>query len=176
MFMTEILRRCSGFEQRVAAIYSQLAKSLSREETALKNFWSGLADEEVQHSQVLAAEKAALERDGDSGYFLPEYAAKLLSLDTMLKQIEEKVLGALLIDEAFHLALDLEQSELNTIYRDLVFAGRVATKLLARNVNHALNLPRHQQTLVEGVTRFLPDSLVQQRAQDWLTQNRFTNR
>jgi acetylglutamate synthase len=176
MFMTEILGRCSLLEHRAAHIYTQLANSVPPEAISLKSFWSGLAAEETHHATVLATEKASLEFEGDAGYFLPEYAAKLLSLDDMLKQIEEHASGVIPTDDAFHLALDMEQSELNTIYRDLVTTGRSATKLKARHVDHDLNLPQHQQALVAGATRFLPGSPVAQRAQDWLTQNRLTLR
>lgn len=172
MFMTEILGRCSTLEQRVAEIYEQFAHSLPNDELSLKSFWLGLSAEERQHARALAVEKAALEFEADPGYFMPEYPAKLVTLDTMLKQIEEKARQGVTTDEAFHLALDLEQSELNMIYRDLLLTGRAAVKLMARHVDQSLSLPQHQQNLVEGVKRFLPASSVQQRADEWLTLHR----
>jgi len=168
MFTTEILGRCSTFEQRVANIYKQFAHSLPNDEAALRNFWLGLSEEEQRHARILAAEKAALEVEADPGYFLPEYPAKLVALDAMLKKVEEKSHQGVAKDEAFNLALDLEQSELNMIYRDLVMTGRTALKLQARNIAYFLALPLHQQNLVEGVTRFLPANPTQQRAQTWL--------
>ncbi|HEV8714961.1 MAG TPA: hypothetical protein VGX03_19295, partial [Candidatus Binatia bacterium] len=79
MFMTEVLGRCSLLEQRVADIYSQFAGSLN-DEKELESFWLGMAEEEKHHAKILAAEKAALEVDSDTGYFMPEFPAKLAEM------------------------------------------------------------------------------------------------
>ncbi|MBI3300594.1 MAG: hypothetical protein HYZ72_00725 [Deltaproteobacteria bacterium] len=154
MFMTEVLRRCSGLEQRVADIYSQFAGSLN-DDKALESFWLGMAEEEKHHSKILAAERAALEVDSDTGYFMPEFPAKLVEMDTLLKRVEEKARLGVTRDEAFALALELEQSELNTIYRDLVLMGRAAVKLMARHMDQSLSLPKHKQDLLEGAVKLL---------------------
>ena len=161
MFMTEVLGRCSKLEQRVADIYSQFAGSLN-DDKALESYWLEMAEEEKHHAKILAAEKAALEVDSDTGYFMPEFSAKLMEMDAYLKQVEEKARVGVTKDEAFALALDLEQSELNTIYRDLVLMGRAAVKLMARRMDETLSLPKHQQAFLEGVTRFQPSASVQQ--------------
>jgi len=168
MFMTEIMGRCSILEQRVATIYENFAQHLPQHESSLKSFWLGFAADEQHHARTLAAEKAALEFEDDPGYFMPEYPAKLVTLDAMIQQIEEKARQGVSKDEAFNLALDLEQSELNMIYRDLVLTGRAAVKLMARYVDQSLNLPRHQHSLVEGMKRFLPESSIQEREKEWL--------
>src|SRR5215470_17738312 len=170
MFMTEILRRCSDLEQRVADIYSQFAGSLN-DERELESFWLGMAEEEKHHGKILAAERAALEVDSDTGYFMPEFPAKLMEMDTLLKRVEERARGGVTKDEAFTLALELEQSELNTIYRDLVLMGRVAVKLMARHMDQSLSLPKHQQGLVEGMRRFVPAETVRQQAEAWAAQH-----
>jgi hypothetical protein len=166
MFMTEVLTRCSRLEERVAAIYRQFAASLNADR-AVESFFLGLAEEEKHHAKILAAEKAALEVDADTGYFMPEFAAKLTEMDTMLKKVEEHARTGVTTDEAFALALELEQSELNTIYRDLVLMGRAAVKLMARHVDDSLALPKHQEGLVEGMRRFIPRSPTCQQAEAW---------
>jgi hypothetical protein len=171
MFMTEVLGRCSILEQRVAGIYSQFASSLN-DDKELESFWLGMAEEEKHHGKILAAEKAALEVDSDTGYFMPEFPAKLMEMDTLLKRIEEKARLGVTKDEAFALALELEQSELNTIYRDLVLMGRTAVKLMARHMDQSLSLPKHQQDLLEGAKRFLPEGPIRQQAEAWVTQYR----
>jgi len=171
MFMTEVLGRCSVLEQRVAGIYSQFASSLN-DDKELESFWLGMAEEEKHHGKILAAEKAALEVDSDTGYFMPEFPAKLMEMDTLLKRIEEKARLGVTKDEAFALALELEQSELNTIYRDLVLMGRTAVKLMARHMDQSLSLPKHQQDLLEGAKRFLPEGPIRQQAEAWVTQYR----
>ena len=166
MFMTEVLGRCSLLEQQVADIYSQFAGSLN-DDKALESYWLGMAEEEKHHGKILAAEKAALEVDSDTGYFMPEFSAKLMEMDAQLKRVEEKARMGVTKDEAFALTLELEQSELNTIYRDLVLMGRAAVKLMARHMDESLSLPKHRQGLLEGVKRFQPSAAVRQQAEAW---------
>jgi hypothetical protein len=171
MFMTEVLRRCSELEQRVSDIYSQFAGSLN-DDKELESFWLGMAEEEKHHGKILAAEKAALEVDSDTGYFMPEFPAKLAEMDALLKRVEEKARIGVTKDEAFTLALELEQSELNTIYRDLVLMGRAAVKLMARHMDQSLSLPKHQQDLLTGIKRFALTDAMRQQAETWAKQNR----
>ena len=170
MFMTEVLKRCSMLEERVAAIYSQFAGSLNDEKEA-ESFFLGLAEEEKHHAKILVAEKAALDVDSDTGYFMPEFSAKLVEMEAMIKQVEEKARTGVTKEEAFALALELEQSELNTIYRDLVLMGRAAVKLMARQIDESLSLPKHQEGLVEGMRRLIPDSPTRQKAEQWAGQH-----
>ena len=175
MFMTEVLRRCSDLEQRVADIYSQFAGSLN-DDKDLESFWLGMAEEEKHHGKILAAEKAALEVDSDTGYFMPEFSAKLVEMDALLKRVEEQARIGVTKDEAFALALELERSELNTIYRDLVLMGRAAVKLMARHVDQSLSLPKHQEGLLEGMKRFAPADSIRQQAEAWAKENRIPER
>jgi len=156
-------------EERVAAIYSQFGGSLN-DEKEVASFFLGLAEEEKHHAKILAAEKAALDVDSDTGYFMPEFSAKLTEMDAMLKRVEEKARTGVTKDEAFALALELEQSELNTIYRDLVLMGRAAVKLMARHMDESLSLPKHQEGLVKGMRRLIPNSPTRQQAELWADQ------
>jgi hypothetical protein len=88
-------------------------------------------------------------------------------MDALLKRAPKSRRGRVSKDEAFAVALELEQSELNTIYRDLVLMGRAAVKLMARHMDQALSLPKHQQDLVEGMKRFQPSAAVRQQAEAW---------
>ncbi len=171
MFLTEVLHRCSGLEQRVAGIYTQFAKTLESDRE-LASFWLGMAGEEKHHAKILAAERAALQVDSDTGYFMPEFPIKLAEMDALLEKYEAQAANGVTADEAFRIALDLEQSELNTIYRDLVIMGRTAVKLMARHMDESLSLPKHQQGLVQGMRRFMPDSTLVREAETWLAEHR----
>ena len=166
MFMTQVLERCSQLEQRVADIYSQFAATFN-DDKELCSFWLGMAEEEKHHSKILQAEKTALEVDSDTGYFMPEFPAKLEEMDRLLKGVEEQARMGVERDEAFTLALEIEQSEMNVIYRDLVLMGREAVKLLARHMDESLSLPKHQQGLVEGTKRFALSDTVRQKVEAW---------
>ncbi len=106
MFMTEVLKRCSQLEQRVADIYTQFAQN-ETEDRELKSYWLGMAEEEKHHAKILEAEKVALEVDSDTGYFMPEFEAKLTEMDTALRQAEAQARRGARQDEAFGLALKL---------------------------------------------------------------------
>ncbi len=166
MFMTEVLKRCGQLEQRVAAIYTEFAHN-EPEDRELKSYWLGMAAEEKHHAKVLEAEKAALEVDSDPGYFMPEFEAKLTEMDQELRRAEEQAQQGAKQDQAFAIALSLEQSELNTIYRDLVLMGRAAVKLMARHMDRSLSIPKHQQELLEGAKRFLSDGPVRDKIESW---------
>jgi hypothetical protein len=170
MFMTEVLQRCSEIEQRVADIYRQFAAALN-DDRELESFWLGMAEEEKHHSKVLAAERAALQVDSDTGYFMPEFSTKLEEMDALLRPVEEKAKQGVTKDEAFALAFELERSELNTVYRDLVLMGRAAAKLMARHMDRSLAIGEHQQGLLIGVKRFLPASPIQQQIETWMGQH-----
>jgi rubrerythrin len=170
MFMIEVLNRCSMLEDRCADIYSQFAGCLN-DEKEVESFFLGLAEEEKRHAKILAAEKAALDIDSDAGYFMPEFPTKLTEMDTLLKEVEAKARTGVTKEEAFALALELEQSELNMIYRDLVLMGRAAVQLMARRMDESLSLPKHQAGLVEGMRRFIPDSPTRQQAESWAAQH-----
>ena len=170
MFMTEILERCSQMEQRVANIYGQFATSL-KDDRELASFWRGMEIEEQHHAKVLAAEKAALAVDSNPGLFMPEFPEKLVEMDNFLKGVEQKAQGDITKDEAFALALEIEQSELNTVYRDLVIMGRAAVKLMERNIDQSLSITKHHQEFVTGMKRFEPEAGMLKRAEDWIDQH-----
>jgi hypothetical protein len=169
MFMTEVLKRCSQLEQRVAGIYTRFAQN-ETEDRELKSYWLGMAAEEKHHAKILEAEKLALEVDSDTGYFMPEFEAKLTEMDAEVRQAEAQAQRGARQDEAFGLALKLEQSELNTIYRDLVIMGRAAVKLMARHMDQSLSIPKHQQELIEGARRFVSNGPVRQQVEAWADQ------
>ena len=170
MFMTDVLTRCSLLEERVAAIYRQLAESVNDEKDA-EHFFHGLAEEEKQHAKVLAAEKAAFDANADSGYFLPEFPAKLQEMEALLTRVEEKAKSGVTTEEAFALALELEQSELDTMYRDLILMGRPVVQLRARHLDESLSLLEHQQGLLEGMRRLIPKSPIRQQAELWIARH-----
>ena len=166
MFMTEVLQRCSQLEQRVADLYTQLAHN-ETEDRELKSYWLGLAAEEKHHAKILEAEKVALEVDSDTGYFMPEFEAKLTEMDTELRRAEEQARRGARQEEAFALAMRLEQSEINTIYRDLVIMGRAAVKLMARHMDQSLSIPKHQREFVEGAKRFISEGPLREQIVAW---------
>jgi hypothetical protein len=98
---------------------------------------------------------------------MPEFPAKLVEMDALLKRVEEQARRGVSKEEAFALALELEQSELNTIYRDLVLMGRAAVKLMARHMDQSLSLPQHQEGLLIGIKRFVSEGPVRQQAEAW---------
>jgi hypothetical protein len=98
---------------------------------------------------------------------MPEFEAKLREMDQELRQAEEQAQQGARQDEAFAIAMRLEQSELNTIYRDLVIMGRAAVKLMARHMDQSLSIPKHQQEFIEGAKRFVAAGPVREQIETW---------
>ena len=78
--------------------------------------------------------------------------------------------GPLSQEEAFTLALELEQSELKAVYYDLVLMGRVAVKFMAGSANESLSLSTHQEGLLNGIIRFVPEGRLRRQAEAWLAE------
>jgi hypothetical protein len=166
MFLIEVLGRCSIVEQRIAEIYRQFENGWT-EEPEWGRFWQGMGAEEQQHATLLLAEQAAFEEDIDISYFLPMFPTKLAQIETVLKRIEEQGRRDVSKEEAFDLALQIEQVELDILYRDLTALGRTTVKLKAQRLDDPFVVPSHQQSLLAGVMRFLLPGAVRDKVEVW---------
>lgn len=137
MYLTEILARCSTIEKRVAAVYRQLAQRFENDNGAAR-LWRELALEEETHADILGRELRTFEEQGESGDFLPDYAARLDHAETLLGELEGKLTGVGTLDDALTLAVAIEQTELEDLYDDLVTQGQPAFKLISERLEAVL--------------------------------------
>lgn len=138
MYLTEILSRCSEIEARVARIYRLLAKRFQDDHGSAR-LWRELALEEETHADILRRELRSFEELGESGDFLPEYAARLDHAAAILADIESRADGLSTLDEAMTLAVAMEQAELEELYDDLVDQGQPAFRLISERLEAALS-------------------------------------
>ncbi|MEI6970409.1 MAG: hypothetical protein WCL44_02745 [bacterium] len=104
----------------MAALYTLIARKIP----AMEGFWQALAAEERAHATVLAS-LVKLEAVGDVVFQSTAFQSKatLVSIefvDNKIRQIEAQGIG---IPEAMRLAIDLEQSMLESRFFDVFEAG-----------------------------------------------------
>src|SRR5579862_9214668 len=107
-------RRFVEFEERAAAIYLQFASHFS-EDHQLSAFWLDMGMQEKQHAGLLQFCLA----DRLFAPNLPD-AAEIQKISELFKRLEKQAANPeLQIAEAFTIAMELEASEINGIYRHL---------------------------------------------------------
>jgi len=118
------------FEERAAAVYLQLASRFSPQEPELSAFWLDMAMQEKQHAGLLQfclAEQLFSPN-------LPD-AAKIRAFDRLFRSLERKAADpGIGVDGAFEVALELERSEVDSIYRHLTVPLHQSIYLLKRKI------------------------------------------
>ena len=136
MYLTDILERCSELEARMARLYRGLAKRFDAAGEA--RLWNELALECEAHADVLGRERTDLDREEESGAFLPEYTERLETAQQALTDLEERAGGLSTLDDATALVLALEQTALEDLYDDLVVQAPAEFKLISESIDAAL--------------------------------------
>lgn len=142
-----IYRRFIEFEERAAAIYSQLASRFSKDRQ-LSSFWLDMTLHEKQHTGLL---QFCL-RDGLFACDLPD-SAEIQKVAGLFKRLEKRAVDPnLTVKEAFSIAIELEASEVNAIYCHLTTSLHHSMYLLKRKI--ATSLPNHIDELVRAARKF----------------------
>jgi hypothetical protein len=116
------LERFAEIERLVAKIYfrfSHLFLTLPE----LRDFWWEMAKEEEQHACILHACKALIENFEDERLDSSITAEKALLLKGRLTSYLERGAHALTVEEAFRIAVEIENSEIDAIYGKLLQLG-----------------------------------------------------
>src|SRR5690348_13776581 len=103
-----------AFEERAADLYLDLSVRFVKN-PGLSWFWVEMAMEEKQHAGMLqyCCETGMLSAR------LPD-SEQIMRLGALFKKLGEKVMSPdLTVDEAFEVAIELENSEINSIYENL---------------------------------------------------------
>src|SRR5688572_22608364 len=140
----DVYRRFIGFEEQAAAVYLRLASRFSPENPEVTELWLDMGMQEKQHAGLLQ-------------FCLAEelFAAKLP--DNQQIQTVQSLLARLMkeasnpevsVEESFRIALELEASEVNTIYDALTTPMHTSTYLLHRKI--VTSLPDHFEFLLKA--------------------------
>jgi rubrerythrin len=134
------------FEERAAAIYLQLASRFSQD-PQLSSFWLDMAMHEKQHAGLL--QFCVCEHLFATD--LPA-ASEIEALDATFQRIEKRTADPNLSSpEAFALAIEMEASEINTIYCYLTTTLHNSMYLLRRKI--ATLVPNHVDELMAAATK-----------------------
>jgi hypothetical protein len=142
-----VFRQFAQFEERAASIYLQMASHFS-DDPQLSSLWLDMALAEKQHAGLLQfciSENLCAQTLPNA----TDVQKLVVFLDTLEKRAADPELT---IQQAFSLALDLEASEINSIYCNLTTALHASTYLLRRKI--ATSLPNHLGELTDAARRF----------------------
>jgi rubrerythrin len=140
-------RQFVQFEERAAAIYLQLASRFVQD-SQVSSFWLEMAMQEKQHAGLL--QFCVYER-----MFAPKLPDddEIAKLNAFFEGIERRAADSnLTLRQAFSLAIEMEASEINTIYCNLTTALHNSTYLLRRKI--ATSLPNHIDELIAAARKF----------------------
>jgi len=142
-----IYRRFLEFEERAAAVYLRFASHFPQD-PRLSSFWLEMALQEKQHAGLL---QFCL-HEGLFASGLPD-SDEIRKVNALFERLEKHAADpSLSVEDAFSLAIELETSEVNTIYCHLTSTLHGSMYLLKRNI--ATSLPRHVEELLESAKKF----------------------
>jgi hypothetical protein len=149
MKILPILERCINIERRAGEVYDRLAARLPVDEE-LHGFWSRMAADERKHARNLETYCAIVAGEDPQHPTLADgFEDTLIELERLTGEALERASCATSADEAFGIALDLELSELDTIYTTLL---RSSPLTLPRDGSYApSDLAPHHAALVGAI-------------------------
>jgi rubrerythrin len=160
MRLSEVISYCAGIERMIAEIYESFAERWP--EPPIGALWHQLATEEIGHGMLLdnAARFPAANRD-DPGLD----AAKLTALrDAVAARFLSPEAS---LDDAFAAALDLEQLELDNVYRRLLALTGDDSRMSTAFRSTLGEVSGHESRLLLAIEKHAKDpKLVERAARD----------
>lgn len=148
------LARFAELERLVSKIYFRFSH-LFLDNPDLRDFWWEMAREEEQHACILFACKALIENYDDEALDPAISREKARQLETWLLSFLGRGTPSLRVEEAFRIALEIESSEIDTIYSKLVQLGGPHIAKTMENLGVPASVQRRQ--LKAALRRFCSD-------------------
>jgi len=158
MRLDEIIGHCAGIERTIAEIYASFAERWPQQ--PFGQLWKDLADEEIGHGTLL-----------DSAACLPAAQRDEVSVDaTKLEAIRAQVVSRLpkretTLEQALEIALDLEELELDNIYRRLLALTADDSRMSSTFRTALGQYSHHEERLLAAVEQHAKDPALLKRAQ-----------
>jgi hypothetical protein len=152
----DAFERFAALEQLVSKIYFRFSH-LFISHPELRDFWWEMGQQESQHAAILLACKALIENyDENSDPTITESKADELKarLELFLKQGSP----TLDVEKAFRIALQIEESEMDTIYSKLLSLGGPKIAHTMENLTVPASVQR--QKLKATLLKFCSDALL----------------
>ena len=118
----DALTRFAEIERLVGKIYFRFSH-LFLDQPEIRDFWWEMAREEEQHGCILHACKALIENYDDETSDPTISREKAQELEKWLGSFLQRGVPSLSVEEAFRIALEIESSEIDTIYSKLLNLG-----------------------------------------------------
>jgi hypothetical protein len=148
------LIRFAGIERLVSKIYYRFSHMfLNLPE--VRDFWWEMAREEEQHACILFACKALIENYDDETLDPTISREKAQELENRLTSLLAKGMFSLPVEEAFRMSLEIETSEIDTIYSKLLQLGGPQIAQTMENLGVPASVQR--QKLKSAMRRFCFD-------------------
>ncbi len=144
------LQRFAEIERLVGKIYFRFSH-LFLDQEHLRDFWWDMAREEEQHACILHACKALIE-NYDENIDPSLTAEKAAELNGRLTAYLNRGVSSLSVEEAFRIAVDIENSEIDAIYSKLLKLGGPEIAKTMENLGVPASVQR--QKLKAALRRF----------------------
>ncbi|HKA34894.1 MAG TPA: hypothetical protein VKH64_16900 [Candidatus Binatia bacterium] len=148
------LERFADIERLVSKIYYRFSH-LFLSDGRLRDFWWEMAGEEEQHADILLACKALIQNYDDETLDPSISRENADRLRRDLTAYLAKGTPSLSVDEAFKIAVDIETSEIDTIYSKLLQLGGPKIAQTMQNLGVPASVQRQQ--LKAALRRFCAD-------------------
>jgi rubrerythrin len=160
MDILSLVDRSIRAEQTAAAIYDRFATRFRDD----RSFWMELASDERGHANNLADWRRLLVKEPSERWPIPNgYASSLEELEQVLEQARTSAETVDQPDQAFAIAVELESSELDAIYTELLQCSPLS-RYPDLSLTRARELERHHQRLVKAIRTRANDEGLQLRA------------
>lgn len=148
------LERFAAIERLVAKLYFRFSH-LFLQHPALRDFWWEMGVEEEQHAAILMACRQMIQNYGDEAVDPSIGREKAEELRARLDVYLSKGTPTLGVEEAFRIALEIENSEIDAIYGKLLSLGGPKIARTMENLGVPASVQR--QKLNAALQRFCKD-------------------
>ena len=158
--MHAILQRCIDLELRAKRLYLVLAEALD-DRGLVGVFFTGLAEQEQYHADLLELCRKASERRGwRAGTFNP-WKEYLPRLEQEMTQAEASIHEINSVDDALRLVIEVESSEINKVF-DAAMAATDA-RFVKKLRPFQIVMEAHMTYIIERVSELSPRLMVECR-------------
>jgi rubrerythrin len=154
--LLSLLRRCVAIERGAARIYETIAPRFSSDRR-FHDFWGAMAADEREHAHKLDTYLKLTELEDPAKRFRPEgFAESVAALEDLVDELGPRAARVRSRNDALAIALELESSELDTIYTTLLQISPIA-RFPDLADTRRVELGRHHRMLFEVVRENSPD-------------------
>jgi rubrerythrin len=150
MNILRLLRRCEAIELAAASLYQLLGRRFAKD-GELGRFFSGMATDERGHAKNLGTWRRFLEhRDPSRHPFATGFDESVTELEGLVGRLRKRARAASSAEEALRIALELESSELDTIY-SMVLQSSPLARFPDLEETRKVEIGSHHQKLLQIV-------------------------